>query len=72
MHWFKYTYRRGRIAREIIRPMTAAQAEKLGAELVPDFDPSEQVAGIVVASFPPEGQLESTYPIEAEAPVGRF
>lgn len=72
MDWYAYTYRRGSIRRQVIRPMSARRAEELGAVLVPDFDPSQRIAGIFVVNFPPEGELESGFPIEAEAPAGRL
>lgn len=72
MKWFKYTITWNGRSREVIRPMGAGQAEALGAELVPDFEPAQRVAGVLVATFPPEGALEKFYEITAEAPAGRL
>ena len=72
MEWFRYSMEWNGRSHQVIRPMGAVQAAQLGAELVPGFDPAQRVAGVLVCSFAPDGLLEASYPIEAEAPVGRL
>jgi hypothetical protein len=70
--WYSYTMQWNGRDRTVVRPMGAAQAERLGAEPVPDFDPAQRVAGVLVCSFAPDGDLEQGQPMTAEAPAGRF
>lgn len=69
MDWYEYVHE----GQRIIRPMRAGQASRLGATLVPGFDPVRRVAGLVakIISFPPEGEFEAAFDLLAEMPRRR-
>lgn len=71
MDWFMYTIRWDGRSQPVIRPMGAALARELGAELVPGFDPADRVAGVVVSSLALDGD-ERLLPMTAEARAGRL
>ncbi len=63
MDWYKY--REGRYW--VIRLMCGVVAKRLGATLVPDFDPTQPV-GAIVTAIAREGDLERLEPVTAEIP----
>lgn len=73
-NWYRYALQRNGSSRTIIRPLPAGVARELGAELMPDFDPNHRLAEVLgdclIATFPPEGGLERSYPLAAEIPGG--
>lgn len=74
--WYSYTIERNGRSQPVYRRMSARQAAAIGAKLEPDFDPARRAAGVmakaIVCDSTPDGLLERSYPIQAEAPAGRL
>ena len=73
--WYRYTLQNNGRSRQIIRPLPAGVARKLGDELMPDFDPNHRLGEVLgdclIVTFPPEGALEQSFSLAAEIPGGR-
>lgn len=68
MEWYRYTIQYNGRGHEVVRQMGSLQAAELGAELVPNFDPTERVVGLLVVALIPDGELERGLPLTAEIP----
>lgn len=68
--WYEYKVVWGNRERRIMRPMTAAQAEVMGAVELPDFDPDQRLVDALgeclIVTFPPDGVLERRFSVTAE------